>query len=148
MGEWPMCKRGNSRVTCIHASRKPRRAANFKRYFDFGNLLFDARVVILLNCTRVVFYNLFRRYTALSIQKLRSRHPIRADPERVLPKALHMGDRDSVGEDGVNMVYRIICVNCIISPTLGSLVSIGETCRSTCCELVVRLSSLRCVPSP
>lgn len=77
-------------VTYIHASRKHSCAANFKRYFDFDNLFFDQRVVVLLNCIRFVFYNLFCRHTVLSIQKLPSPCPIGTDPERVMPEALSM----------------------------------------------------------
>jgi hypothetical protein len=62
----------------------------FKRYFDFNDLHFRARVVILLIWIRVVFYKLFCRYSAFSIQKLRSCYPIRAYPGRVFIKAQDM----------------------------------------------------------
>jgi hypothetical protein len=38
-------------VTCIHGSRKPCCAARFERYFDFSNLYFHARVIVLSNYT-------------------------------------------------------------------------------------------------
>jgi hypothetical protein len=47
----------------------------------------------------------------------------------------------------VKIVYRIMPTICIISSTLGLLVGVRQTRRSRCSGLVLRQSSLRCVPA-